>query len=387
MFANIIGNIGLGLFIGIIFSLLYVSFDTSWKKVGVFIFSAGAGGAGLLEIYNIYNLDKEETFIGLGCCCFSFALTYIATMFAFCKLMKDKDDNDILRIRDIFLGQKEYINKYYECRAREIDTKLNIEFLKKREKEIIVLEETCKKQKQSLELERAELEKDKEDFSALSQSKLKINLPENKKVLITTDFLSALPSYVEKLASFIEGINCETELFIKEHKTVTYEDLRVFCYIIATQIQEQLFGNKNKDVRVHFRYYDKAQNGYIKFVSVIRGKETNRQLTVIPYDKANMIKKSYECKRALIKSHNLTHHYESQNSTIWTEYITGTFYNIKCNDIPCISFGISTKNPTIYRDLFNFLNYCQFETYLFDIFEKFNEYYNIVAILYESHTM
>ena len=52
-------------------------------------------------------------------------------MVIMCKIMKDKDDKDVLRIRDIILGQKKYIEKYYQKREEEInenvtDTELNL---------------------------------------------------------------------------------------------------------------------------------------------------------------------------------------------------------------------------------------------------------------------
>lgn len=51
--------------------------------------------------------------------------------------MKDRDDGDILRIRDIILGQKNYIETYYKKREKEIDDKLNVTALEK-EKPILV---------------------------------------------------------------------------------------------------------------------------------------------------------------------------------------------------------------------------------------------------------
>ena len=72
------------------------------------------------------------------------------------------------------------------------------------------------------------------------------------------------------------------------------------------------------------------------------------------------------------------------NSTTWTEYMTGTFYNITRNKKPCLSFGISVKNATKYKNLLNFLNYCKFESYIQDIIEKFDEKYCIETILYAN---
>ena len=66
----------------------------------------------------------------------SMVLSIIISLFIMCILIKDKDDTDILRIRDILLGQKSYIEKYYQSRQQEIDDKLNIKKLQEREKKV-----------------------------------------------------------------------------------------------------------------------------------------------------------------------------------------------------------------------------------------------------------
>ena len=296
-------------------------------------------------------------------------------MVILCKIMRDKDDQDILRIRDILLGQKHYIQKYYEKRSREIDEKLNVPALEKRENDVAVRE-------QHLIAQREVFEREKDDFNKLTEGKLKIKLPEKKNITVTKEFLDLLPSYVDGLASFIEGIKEETKLFVDNHNAVNHDDLKVYLTLISIQILEHLFGKGVKDVRVHFRYYDERKCGYNKLVSVIGDKESKRDLTFIPYEKANMIIKSFECKRALIKSHNIDYDYVGNNSTTWTEYMTGAFYNITRHNKPCLSFGISVKNAAKYKNLFNFLNYCQIESYLQEIIEQFDDCYNIEAILY-----
>ncbi|WP_455939013.1 hypothetical protein [Gemella morbillorum] len=106
-------------------------------------------------------------------------------------------------------------------------------------------------------------------------------------------------------------------------------------------------------------------------------------LCPIPYDKENMINKSYECKRALIKSINCSYDYKSDNNAIWKDYLTYTFYNFKIGTIPYLSFGISLKNDTRYQKLFYFLSYIAFfEEYLQEKIETLNNNYNLEYILY-----
>jgi len=375
------GNLGLGLIVGLIFSLLFVSFDKSWKKIISTIFAFGTSGIGLWAIYDKYGItDYVNAFTAIGIFSFSFLIAFIVFMIIMCKIMRDKDDKDVLRIRDIILGQKRYIEKYYQKREKEIDEKLNIPALEQREKNVSLREQHCVAQFEILERE-------KEEFSKLTENKLRIRLPEKKNLVVTKEFLELFPSYVDNLSSFIEGIRSETELFLDSHSSINGEELKVFLVILSLQTIEQLFGKDARDVRVHFRYYNESRQGFSKLVSVIGAKESARDLTFIPLNKANMIMKSFECKRALIKSHNIDYDYTGNNNTTWTEYMTGAFYNITRAGNPCLSFGISVKNAAKFKHLFNFLNYCKFESYLQEVIEQFDEKHPIETILYNEHTL
>jgi len=135
------GNLGLGLIVGLIFSLLFVSFDKSWKKIISTIFAFGTSGIGLWAIYDKYGItDYVNAFTAIGIFSFSFLIAFIVFMIIMCKIMRDKDDKDVLRIRDIILGQKRYIEKYYQKREKEIDEKLNIPALEQREKNVSLRE-------------------------------------------------------------------------------------------------------------------------------------------------------------------------------------------------------------------------------------------------------
>lgn len=375
------GNFGLGLIVGLIFSLLFVSFDKSWKKILSTVLAFGTSGIGLWAIYDKYGItDYVTAFTAIGIFSFSFLSAFIVFMIIMCKIMRDKDDKDVLRIRDIILGQKRYIEKYYQKREKEIDEKLNIPALEQREKSVSLREQHCAAQFEILE-------RDKEELNKLTEKKLRIRLPEKKNLVVTKEFLDLFPSYVDNLSSFIEGIRTETELFLDSHSSINIEELKVFLVILSLQTIEQLFGKDAKDVRVHFRYYNESKQGFSKLVSVIGAKESARDLTFIPRNKANMIMKSFECKRALIKSHNIEYDYTGNNNTTWTEYMTGAFYNITRAGNPSLSFGISVKNAAKFKHLFNFLNYCKFESYLQEVIEQLDERNPIETILYNEHSL
>ena len=262
-------------------------------------------------------------------------------------------------------------------RQQEIDDKLNYKSLKQREAEL-------SQKEQLYEANLSVLKKDKEEYDKLTEDKLKIQLPEKKNILITAEFLELFPSYADALGDFVHAINVETDNFISEHEKINRKDFSAYLLLLSFHIAEHFFSKNSKEVRVHFRYYDEVKNGFTKLICMTAGKEYKQNLTFIPFDEANMIMKSFECKRALIKSHNVKYDYVSNNRTIWTDYMTGTFYNIKKDNKPCLSFGISVKNSTKFRTLFNFLNYCKFETYLQEVIERVNLHCSIETILYED---
>ena len=145
----------IGVVIGSVFALLFINFDKSWKKIISFLFGMG-GSSGLIVVCkNYFEITNQNMkFWTTTCLCVSLMASFIVLMMVMCKLIKDKDDNDILRIRDILLGQKSYIDKYYEMRCNEIDRKLNIKELEKRELEITKRENSIENKESYLAQER-----------------------------------------------------------------------------------------------------------------------------------------------------------------------------------------------------------------------------------------
>ena len=136
MIAGIICYSVIGMVIGVIFSLLYINFDRTWIKIFSSLMSF-SGSAGLIVMADsFFNINEQNMkFWTASSLYFMFLFSFFIMMIIMCKLIKDKDDADILRIRDILLGQKSYIDKYYKKRENEIDSKLPD--LESREKEVL----------------------------------------------------------------------------------------------------------------------------------------------------------------------------------------------------------------------------------------------------------
>lgn len=368
MIAGIICYAIIGLVIGVIFSLLFITFDSSWKKIVTSMMGLG-GTTGIISYMNdFYEIKKQEmkfwttTFLYI-----MFLTSFFIMMLIMCKLIKDKDDKDILRIRDILLGQKSYINKYYEKREKEIDSRLGIPMLEKRE-------ENVRQKEIALENKEKNLKEEKEEIDKLGENKLSINIPYNNKIILTKELLESMPEYIYGLGKFIVDLQVNTET--KCNTIQSKNDFITFLYLISTFIIKDIFETSSDSIRIHFRYFNEITNCY-EALTVINGKEViTKKLTPIPYNNS-LIQKSYECKRALIKSVNADFDYQANNYTVWQDYMAYAFYNFTKNEIPVLTFGISVKNKTIHKNIFYFLSYFNLEQYLEDAFVKVNEVFNL----------
>lgn len=377
--SDIICFLLIGCFIGIIFTLLLINFDSKWKLLLESLFSLGGSGISITYLFKLFNITNQiQMFNTTIFFIIGFIITTIFLLIIMCRLIKDKDNSDVLRIRDILLGQKSYINKYYQQRMDEIDKILGIPILVEREKKI------CEKERVLEEYEK-HISEEQQKIDMLGNKKLRLELPEKANIVLTKDYINVMPSYIRDIFRCVNSMNDFTRLFladISDKDSVDIAKLKSFFISIATYISNEIFGGNPYDVRIHFRYYNKSKHGYEKLIAIMGNKVVSKEMTFIPYDDNNMIRRSYECKRALIKSINVTHDYKSNNNTTWQDYMTYTFYNLKTDGKPYLSFGISVKNSERYKKLFYFINFFMLENYLQENIEQVNEYIDIEKIMY-----
>ena len=337
----------------------------------------GGNSGSIFVLDKLFKIeDKTIRMYSIYACIFAFLIFTAILLIVLSRVIKDKNDKNIIRLRDILLGQTSWVNEYRELRKKEIDTRLDIPILEEREKEI---------KKKEIEFEGKEkyLREEQERIESLGRKNLKFLLPEKSRITITKDFIDTMPSYINDIFKCVNDINSCTQLFLSNPvDTIDLTSLKSYFGYIATYISKDRFGGKTTDVRIHFRYYNKSENAYDKLVAIIGENIVTKKMTLIPYDDDTMIKKSYECKRALIKSINTGHDYRGNNYTVWQDYMTYTFYNLKTEDKPYLSFGISVKNEARYKNLFYFLNYFKLEVYLQEDIEQVNEYVNIEKVIY-----
>ena len=192
-----------------------------------------------------------------------------------------------------------------------------------------------------------------------------------------------MPSYIGDIIRCIKDITyCTNMILEKNIKLMDITTVKSYFVSIATYISSDLFGGATEDVRIHFRIYDAEKNGYVKLVAVIGKNIVNKDMTFIPYEEDNMINRSYKCRRALIKSINMDHDYKSENSTIWEDYLTYTFYGLTYKGIPFLSLGISIKNAVRYKKILHLLNYFRIENFWESNIEQIDEYIKLNEVFY-----
>lgn len=96
-----------GTIIGVICTLLFFQSDKTWIKIISPIIGLSGTGAAYILVKNMTGENDPKT-VQLG---IAILLTFIIftapiTLYFLCKVLKDKDGNQTIRVRDILLGQK-----------------------------------------------------------------------------------------------------------------------------------------------------------------------------------------------------------------------------------------------------------------------------------------
>ena len=267
MIAGMICYAVIGMVIGVIFSLLYINFDKTWIKIASSLLSFSGSAGFIVASDNFFNISEQMMkFWTASSLYFMFLLSFCVMMFIMCKLIKDKDDADILRIRDILLGRKSYIDKYYKKREQEIDSKLPD--LELREQEIL-------KKEKEVAAKQVYIESELNKLKQLSNKKLKIVLPRDKDILINNEFVELIPSYIADSATCISNLKRDTEKFL-EKEEININNFKSYLILISTYIAQDFFGGKSNDIRIHFRYFNEESEKYEKLIAIMGTKIVNK---------------------------------------------------------------------------------------------------------------
>ena len=381
LIASILAHAGLGIVLALFFVIYYVNGNGKAKIFFEILLGLGGNAGAIFVLYRTFKIeDTTVNLFSMASCFFSFIIATIIFVIIFANMIKDKENDklQIIRLRDIIVGQTSWVKEFRDKRMKEIDDVLDYNKLRQKE-------ETIKRQEQEIETKKRFIDEEIERIEQIGNKKVHLKLPEKSNITLTKEFVDLMPSYFKDVVRCISEMNTleQEYLSIVNTENMDINNIKSYLYALSTAISSNIFNNNSGDIRIHFRYYDKDKCGYVKLAAIKGNQIFVQDMTFIPYDKENMINKSYECKRALIKSINCSYDYKSDNNAIWKDYLTYTFYNLKTENIPYLSFGISLKNEIRYNKLFYFLNYIAFfEEYLQKKIEILNNKYNLEYIIY-----
>lgn len=381
LIASILAHAGLGIVLALFFVIYYVNGNGKAKIFFEILLGLGGNAGAIFVLYRTFKIeDTTVNLFSMASCFFSFIIATIIFVIIFANMIKDKENDklQIIRLRDIIVGQTSWVKEFRDKRMKEIDDVLDYNKLRQKE-------ETIKRQEQEIETKKRFIDEEIERIEQIGNKKVHLKLPEKSNITLTKEFVDLMPSYFKDVVRCISEMNTleQEYLSIVNTENMDINNIKSYLYALSTAISSNIFNNNSGDIRIHFRYYDKDKCGYVKLAAIKGNQIFVQDMTFIPYDKENMINKSYECKRALIKSINCSYDYKSDNNAIWKDYLTYTFYNLKTENIPYLSFGISLKNEIRYKKLFYFLNYIAFfEEYLQEKIEILNNKYNLEYIIY-----
>ncbi|MBA1230149.1 MULTISPECIES: hypothetical protein [Pseudomonas] len=356
----------LGLLTGAAAGWLFFAFGDK-KTKGV----AAVGGV-VLPAIEIYLGLKEFLTPGQnpGLLIFSNICAYVVSLVGiiclFVHLLSRQDTKFKITVIDIIFSNSKSLDEYHSSR------KLEIEALLKKDLGVDELE----KRKSELDLQEKQLiarevifQKEVEDAKVLieEQDKLvgnnfSITIPQKYKHSIRQEFFDLLPRYAKKLGGFYAQLRYLRDEFEKPNLVgATLDDVfDSYLYGVATYMCKSLFdqaANQDNEVRIHFRKYDPLDGMYKSHIVV---PEVESAVTPIRADDG-LIKVSRESKRSLVYSANKKDACDTESQHLWQDYLTFVFEQIKENDQPKYSIGISVKHKVVYTNLLYFLSFIQFE--------------------------
>jgi len=235
-----------------------------------------------------------------------------------------------------------------------------------------------------------------------SKKTIQFKVPINSTLEVDDKFLKELQLFLSEkfypYASKITGLTAKSiESFQQQAKNGSHklgnkdmEELDwLMGYLLALCLHTStiLFVNAQKKdakdipVRVHFRYLTKDKK-FKTLVTSFDQRGARYKLKDIDAGKPNMITKSWEVHRSLLKDKNIGHHQEGSRDHIWKNYITLTFppFSNKSKRLPLLSMGIAVSDKSYYSTL-HFLNYICLENFVSDNLEKLQSVIDIPKII------
>ncbi|NNG44552.1 hypothetical protein HJP15_16770 [Pseudoalteromonas sp. NEC-BIFX-2020_002] len=374
---DLIAFILVGIVTGLGSALMLLRFD------GAFIKSISlSGGAAVLigeflafaELLGITDENKATMLVSLLS---SWIISFLIVLIVLLQSFKKQETKYKIQTWEILLGDKKAIDNYYNSKYEEISKKIEGEYNY----------QSLKSEKEQIELEKSNLKSEKQHLEILNDSvddildkKYKLDIPDNFKFPIKSDFFELLPRYIQSISEFSQHISSFTDAYIKDVKRLNYDQsqntmLKSYLTGLGFYVGQYLFDWR--DVRVHFRRLNSDDNTYEKYVAAFKsGEEYQEMLTPIPADDG-LIALAIKTKRSVVYSANRKEAFETGSGHIWKDYITMVFEKLQTEGMPVLSLGVSVKHHADHRDMLYFLSYIQIEQIIQENLLKIDEEFNV----------
>nr|WP_297940170.1 hypothetical protein [uncultured Lachnoclostridium sp.] len=360
----------MGIITGSIFALLFFQTGDKWFRLVASLIGLNGNGTIWFTVRVLVG-NKKKLIIACSCIdLISFIITAIIVFFLLCRTLRDKDGKQIIKPRDIFFGQKKFIDECYTQFAEEIKNDFY-------SKEVEEEKQRLNTEKISLLNQEKDIASREEKLKEQTKNAIVMKLPIEASIPVTNDFLGQFPDFIDCVAKFINDVNHITDDYIVRcpNDDNKYSLLRSYLLSICSFTIKDLFETSSDNVRIHFRIL--KNNQYIKFIAQMGGSIYEEELTPMPKNKG-MIKQSSMTQTSLIKSLNYKYDVSAKHRNKWEDYMTITFTEICKDKTPYLSMGISVKNKEKFKHLLYFLNFFKIENFLQEQILEIDKVYNIV---------
>lgn len=342
-------------------TLMLLRFDTSWLKA-----ISLSGGAALLigeflafaEMLGITAENRATMLVSLLA---SWLVVFGVLLVILLQSFKKQETKYKIQTWEILLGDKKAIDHYYNSKKEEIGRKVEGEYNFDR---LTALKVDLDRQKADFECEKVRMNAIKAEVDDILDKKHKLDIPQNFKFPIKTEFFELLPRYIKSISEFEHQLSSFTDSFLadlsaQKRELEDIQMLKTYLNGLSYYIGQYLFDWR--DVRVHFRTLNKLNNTYDKIIAVHKsGEDYVESLTGIPVD-SGLIALAIESKRSVVYSANRQFAFETGSSHIWKDYITMVFEKLHIEGQPVLSLGVSVKHHADHREMLYFLSYIQIE--------------------------
>ncbi|MEY8215795.1 MAG: hypothetical protein RPR97_15090 [Colwellia sp.] len=351
----------IGAVTGVGSALMLLRFDGSWLKALSLSGGASILIAEFLAFANLLGVTEENRATMLVSLLASWLVVFGVLLLVLLQSFKRQETKYKIQTWEILLGDKKAIDHYYNSKKDEISRKVEGEY---NFDKLSALKSEVDREKEELGVEKKRLEEIKEEVDEILNKKHKLDIPKDFQFPIKSDFFQLLPRYIKSISEFEHHLSSFTTSFISDldSKKGNHTDTQIFkTYLhgVSMYVGQYLFDWR--DVRVHFRTFNKATNKYDKFVAIHRsGDDYSESLTGIPADKG-LIFLATESKRSVVYSANRKLAYDTGSNHIWKDYITMVFEKLHVEGVPVLSLGVSVKHHADHKEMLYFLSYIQIE--------------------------